>query len=221
MKGRRNVLELRTTHGYNLYDISSMLQKAIRRADVYHAAYAAAELHPKYRNYLWKRLLTVSAEDCYGIMTKEIIALKEADDIVNGKSESRHDDNWLFIAKAVTLLCMARKNRDADYVCCNFMCPDRNLSPEEIHEFDFSELHATCEIPGWVYDVHTRKGKMNGKTKIDMIRDEQNALAPHQVSLFDDGDWSQFVESERADGHMSAREETQYKSFSANRKRYC
>ena len=27
-------MELRTTHGYNLYDISSMLQKAIRRADV-------------------------------------------------------------------------------------------------------------------------------------------------------------------------------------------
>ena len=213
-------MELRTTHGYNLYDISSMLQKAIRRADVYHAAYAAAELHPKYRAYLWKRLLTVSAEDCYGIMTKEIVALQQADDIVNGKSEAKHDDNWLFIAKAVTLLCMARKNRDADYVCCNFMCPDRNLSPEEIKEFDFNELHATCEIPGWVYDVHTRKGKMNGKTKIDMIRDEQDALTPHQVSLFDDGDWSQFVESERAEGHMSAREEAQYKPFSAGKRRY-
>lgn len=105
-------MELTTTHGYNLYDISSMLQKAIRRADVYHAAYAAAEMHPKFRTYLWKRLLTVSAEDCYGIITKEIIALQQADEFVNGKK----GDNWLFIAKAVTLLCMARKNRDADYV---------------------------------------------------------------------------------------------------------
>lgn len=213
-------MELRTTHGYNLYDISSMLQKAIRRADVYHAAYAAAELHPKYRTYLWKRLLTVSAEDCYGIMTKEIIALEQADSYVNGKSENKHDDNWLFIAKAVTLLCMARKNRDADYVACNFMCPDRNLNPDEIKEFDFNELHATCEIPGWVYDVHTRRGKMNGKTKIDMIRDEQDALTPHQFNLFDDGDWGQFIESERADGHMSAREEAQYKPFSAGKRRY-
>ena len=189
-------MELTTTHGYNLYDISSMLQKAIRRADVYHAAYAAAEMHPKFRTYLWKRLLTVSAEDCYGIITKEIIALQQADEFVNGKK----GDNWLFIAKAVTLLCMARKNRDADYVTCNFMCPDRNLSPEEIKEFDFNELHATCQLPDWVYDVHTRTGKMMGKTKIDMIRDEQAALTPHQTSLFDDG--------------------AQYKPFAAGKKRY-
>ncbi len=209
-------MELTTTHGYNLYDISSMLQKAIRRADVYHAAYAAAEMHPKFRTYLWKRLLTVSAEDCYGIITKEIIALQQADEFVNGKK----GDNWLFIAKAVTLLCMARKNRDADYVTCNFMCPDRNLSPEEIKEFDFNELHATCQLPDWVYDVHTRTGKMMGKTKIDMIRDEQAALTPHQTSLFDDGDWGQFVGSERAEGHMSRREEAQYKPFAAGKKRY-
>ena len=209
-------MELTTTHGYNLYDISSMLQKAIRRADVYHAAYAAAEMHPKFRTYLWKRLLTVSAEDCYGIITKEIIALQQADEFVNGKK----GDNWLFIAKAVTLLCMARKNRYADYVTCNFMCPDRNLSPEEIKEFDFNELHATCQLPDWVYDVHTRTGKMMGKTKIDMIRDEQAALTPHQTSLFDDGDWGQFVESERAEGHMSRREEAQYKPFAAGKKRY-
>lgn len=95
-----------------------------------------------------------------------------------------------------------------------------DLDPEEIKQFDFNELHATCEIPDWVYDVHTRKGKMNGKTKIDMIRDEQEAITPHQISLFDDGDWSQFVESERASGHMSRREEEQYKPFSAGRKRY-
>ena len=105
-------MELKTTHGYNLYDISSLLQKAIRRADVFHAAFAAKEMHPKFRKYLWKRLLTVSAEDCYGIMTKEILALQQADDFVNGSKSA----NWIFIAKAVTLLCMARKNRDAVYV---------------------------------------------------------------------------------------------------------
>ena len=30
-----------TKNGYNMYDMSSMLQKAIRRDDVSHAAYAA------------------------------------------------------------------------------------------------------------------------------------------------------------------------------------
>ena len=209
-------MELKTTHGYNLYDISSMLQKAIRRADVYHAAYAAAEMHPRYRKYLWKRLYTISAEDCYGIITKEIEGLRCADEYVNGAK----GDNWLFIAKAVTLLCMARKNRDADYVACNFMCPDRNLSPEEIKEFDFNELHAYCDPPEWVYDVHTRKGKIAGKTQIDMFRDENEALQPHQMNLFDDGDFSQFMDMERKEGHVSAKEERQYAEFKKGKKRY-
>lgn len=209
-------MELTTTHGYNLYDMSSMLQKAIRRADVYHAAYAASEIYPRFRKYLWKRLYTISAEDCFGIITKEIVALQTADEYVNGTK----GDNWLFISKAVTLLCMARKNRDADYVCCNFMCPDRNLSPEEIKEFDFSELHATCTPPEWVYDVHTRAGKAKGKTKIDMIRDEQEALQPHQMSLFDDGDWGQFYESEKKDGNISRKEEMDYEKFKQGKVRY-
>ena len=77
--------KLTTPNGYDLFEMSSMIQKAIRRSDIPHAAYAANELAFKYRNYLWKRLLTVSAEDCYGIMTKEIVALQEADKQVNAK----------------------------------------------------------------------------------------------------------------------------------------
>lgn len=210
-------MELTTTHGYSLYDMSSMLQKAIRRGDVYHAAYAAAELHPKFRKYLWKRLYTCSAEDCYGIMTKEIVALQQADEYVNA---GKTDGNWLFISKAVVLLCMARKNRDADYVCCNFMCPDKELSPEEIKEYDFGTLDHNIRIPDYVYDCHTKWGKINGKTKFDMIRDEQNALSPLQMSMFDDGDWSQFYESEKASGNVTAKEEIIYKNFAKDKKRY-
>lgn len=79
--------KLATPNGYDLFEMSSMIQKAIRRSDIPHAAYAANELAFKYRNYLWKRLLTVSAEDCYGIMTKEIVALQEADKYVNAKNK--------------------------------------------------------------------------------------------------------------------------------------
>ncbi len=209
-------MELKTTHGYNLYDISSLLQKAIRRADVFHAAFAAKEMHPKFRKYLWKRLLTVSAEDCYGIMTKEILALQQADDFVNGSKSA----NWIFIAKAVTLLCMARKNRDADYVACVFMCPDHTLTPEEIKEYDFGQLPDYTDIPEYVYDCHTKKGKAMGKTKIEMLITENEALQPRQLSLFDDGDFGQFVEDERKKGQMSKRAEEVYKPFAASRKRY-
>ena len=209
-------MELKTYSGYNLYDMSSMLQKAIRRGDVFHASFAAKEMHVKYREYLWRRLLTVSAEDCYGIMTKEIVALWEADQIINGNKCK----SWIFIAKAVTLLCMARKNRDADYVCLNFMCPDKELSPEEINEFGWDGLPESVTVPDWVYDCHTRKGKIMGKTKLEMVIEENAALQPHQLNLFDDGDFGQMVEDDRKHGKLSRKDEQLYKEYSAKSKRY-
>ena len=152
--------EALTKNGYNLFEMSSMIQKAIRRCDIPHAAYAANEMSVKYRAYLWKRLLTVSAEDCYGIMTKEIMALKEADDYVNQRNKPG-ETNDLFIAKAVVLLCMAKKNRDADYVACNFMWGDQPLSDAEYEAFvDYHEVErlkavSQFDVPDYVFDVHT------------------------------------------------------------------
>ena len=125
----------RTRNGHNMYDMSSMLQKSIRRCDFNRAGYAAMELFGNYHTYLWKRLLVVSAEDCYGIMTKEIVALKIADDTVNSGRKG-YDRDPLFVAKAITLLCLARKNRDGCYMACNFMLPDRILDEESIPHVD-------------------------------------------------------------------------------------
>ncbi len=199
-----------TKNGYDLFEMSSMLQKAIRRSDIPHAAYAANELGVKYRKYLWKRLLTVSAEDCYGIMTKEIVALQQADEYVNKKAKEG-DTNDLFIAKALILLCMARKNRDADYVACNFMWGDRCLTDEEFDEFvDYEQvkdlvIKDSKDIPGYVFDVHTWKGKANGKTELDMYRDEQAALQPRQMNLFDCGDWGGYFSHVEQNGGLDAK----------------
>lgn len=184
--------KLLTKNGYDFYEMSSLLQKSIRRGNYEHAGFAAKELCDKYRKYLWKRLLIISAEDCYGIMTKEIIGLKLADDETGGKEH-------IFIAKAITLLCLALKNRDACYFACNFMRDDNLLDPSEIREsksIDECKLDAN-KIPDYVFDVHTLKGKMRGKTIEDMIRDEQEALYPKQISLFDDEDWSPYLKSTR------------------------
>ncbi len=189
--------DLKTRNGYNMYEMSSMLQKAIRRSDVRHAVYAAYELSLNFRNYMWKRIYTCSAEDCYGIITKEIVALKQADDFVNAGAK-KGSTNDLFIAKAIILLCLARKNRDADYVACNFMWGDKLLTDEEFDKFvDKDLVNKYCTegidyIPDYVFDCHTWKGKANGKTKLDMIQTEQKALKPYQPSLFDEGDWSEF-----------------------------
>jgi replication-associated recombination protein RarA len=202
--------ELKTKHGHNMYDISSMLQKAIRRQDFDKAGYAAYELFGSFHSYLWKRLLVISAEDCYGIMTKEIIALKCSDDIVN-KGKSGYDKTTLFVAKAVTLLCMASKNRDGCYFACNFMLPERCLNEDEIEHINIEECNLGVDgIPDYVYDCHTLKGKMNGMTEGDMIVDEQKALNPKQLSLFDDCDWDRYCLDKVKKGKMTDKQYQRY-----------
>ena len=71
---------LYTKNGHNMFEVSSLIQKAIRRSNKDYACYAANELAPRFRKYLWKRLLCVSAEDCYDLVTNKIVALKQADD---------------------------------------------------------------------------------------------------------------------------------------------
>ena len=212
-----------TKNGYSMYEMSSMIQKAIRRCDIPHAAYAANELSVKYRAYLWKRLMTVSAEDCYGIMTKEIIALHEADDYVNKKAEPGKT-NDLFIAKAVVLLCMARKNRDADYVACNFMWGDRPLTDKEYDEFVDYEIVERLkyvdnfDVPKYVFDVHTYKGKRAGATVTDFFREENESLEPHQMNLFDDGDFGGWYGHFKSQGQLSPAAEQRAKVFQAGKK---
>ena len=90
--------EMKTQRGYDFYLVSSSLQKAVRRGDARLAGYFALELFPKYSEYCWKRLLTISAEDCYGPITKEIMALYDAFHVVNkGKKGDKMEDGSLYL----------------------------------------------------------------------------------------------------------------------------
>lgn len=188
---------MKTKHGHSFYDMSSMLQKSIRRGNIKYAAYAANELKEKYRNYLWKRLLVISAEDCYGVITKEIIALKMTDDEINKKAAPDRKED-IFISKAIVLLCQARKNRDACYLTCNYMNMETTLPEDKIEHVDLEEQEKLedFEIPEWVFDVHTLRGKYSGKTINDMIVEEQAALQPKQLGLFDNAEWTNFLQKE-------------------------
>ena len=211
-------MKLTTVNGYDMYEMSSMLQKAIRRCDIPHAAYAANELSMNFRAYLWKRLLTVSAEDCYGIMTKEIVALQQADEIVNAKNK-KGATNDLFIAKAIVLLCLARKNRDADYVACNFMWGDIKLTREEFDDLVDYDIIAKMrmedgeEIPDYVYDCHTWQGKRKGLTARDMFKAENEALEPKQLSFFDEGSYGGYYQHFKDRGQISPESDAKWQKF--------
>lgn len=104
-----------TRNGHSFYEISSMLQKAIRRGLYEDAFYAANELVPQYRNYMWKRLFIVSAEDCHDLVSAHVYELKCKDAYVRDANDRQ------YISEAVGYLVGARKNRDADYFACNLM----------------------------------------------------------------------------------------------------
>lgn len=188
--------QLFTKNGHSMYDMVSLLQKAIRRGDAEVAGYAANELRGRYNAYLWRRLLAISAEDCYGIMTKEIEALRQADDVYNQKRKG-YEREPLFISKAITLLLYARKNRDADYFSCNLMQSEKVLKYDNylhIEECRFSGM------PAYAYDCHTMEGKRRGKTVADFIVTEQRELDNPQKGLFDEESWDRFLVAERRGG---------------------
>ena len=174
-------MKITTTRGYDFYEVSSAMQKAIRRGDAKVAGYFALELwQSNFRDYVWKRLFTISAEDCYGLITTEIEALWQGHELVN-KSASQPKGR-IFVSKAVLLLCEARKSRDADHLQ-NFVY-DRELIDVEQWIEDIRK--EPVPIPEYTFDCHTVRGKKRGRTKADFFRDEFDALNPRQPGLFDD-----------------------------------
>ena len=161
------------------------MQKAIRRGDTRLAGYWALELWASgYGNYVWKRLLTVSAEDCWGILTQEVKALHDSYALVNANVPAKQAKGRIFISKAVILLCAAKKNRDADHL--------QNFVYDQMAGIDADKLAADLQkagrenVPDYAFDCHTQKGRRMGKTKAEFFRDEQTALEPFQPGLFDD-----------------------------------
>ena len=175
---------LRTKNGYDFFEAASALQKSIRRNDVVVAAYFGVELWASgYGNYVWKRLYTISAEDCWGLITHEVDALHNGYELVNkGAKEAK---GRIFIGKAIILLCECYKSRDADHL--NNLAVDV-IAPDDarvLEALDDARRHP-IEVPPYTFDVHTRKGKKMGKTREQFFHEEHEALTPRVPGLFDD-----------------------------------
>lgn len=178
--------ELLTQRGYDFYEVASALQKAIRRGDTRVAGYFGIELFPRYHNYVWKRLLTVSAEDCAGVITQEIKSLHDSFLFVNKGKKGDQIGGRVFLSKAIILLCMTKHNRDADLLTNYIYDLKATLDDKQIEDYLTEVRKEPIQVPEYVYDVHTRKGKQMGKTKQDFFIEEQKALENEQTSLFSD-----------------------------------
>ena len=172
-----------TIRGHLLLEVASAMQKAVRRGDARMAGYWTIELfESNYREYAWRRLLTISAEDCWGVITKEIEALYRSWQIIDRQKAGR---GRIFLAKAAILLAMARKCRDADHLT-NLIYDQKAVDDAEL-ERELDEARKNPEpIPDYAFDVHTEEGRRRGKTKRDFFVEEHAALKPRQAGLFDE-----------------------------------
>jgi replication-associated recombination protein RarA len=175
--------QLTTKKGYNLNEVVSVFQKAIRRGDTRLAGYFGIELFESgYQEYAWRRTLTVSAEDCFGIITTEIKALYDSWKVA---SQGNKLKGRIFFSKAIIILSECLKSRDADHL--TNLVYDKDAIEVEAIDAAFKEARDSTneKIPDYAFDVHTMKGKYAGKTKKQFFIDEQEALKPRQVGLFD------------------------------------
>lgn len=174
-----------TTRGYDFGEVSSAMQKAIRRGDTAHAGYWALELFASgYGHYVWKRLLTISAEDCWGIITREVKALHDSYALINKGVPAAKARGRIFISKAVILLCAAKKSRDADHLQNLLYDQIKGIDPDKLAE-DLRQAPDYVPIPDYAFDVHTQAGRRKGRTKAEFFQAELAALQPFQPGLFD------------------------------------
>ncbi len=188
-----------TIRGFDFLKVASALQKAIRRGNAPMACYWAAELYnsPRFKHYVWNRLLVISAEDCWGTITQhvealrqEVKALESADKLVNkGKDDSKA--TVLFVLKAAYLLATASKNRDVDNFYCLVYQPAAIPEKELLDDLEASK-DLKEPIPSEALDMHTPEGekllRARGWSKKQMkeqfILKETKALKPYHQTEF-------------------------------------
>lgn len=172
-----------TKNGHDMFLVAGLLERAISSIDYVRAGYLANELMVRYREFLWKRLITISSNLNYQSITNEIVALKKADDMQPTTSPK----SSIFVAKAVTILLKVVK-----YGCCDFYV---NCYFDEVHLSDYDNKHLL--IPDYVFDCHTHRGKKMGKTKREFIIAEQSALTPYKEGEYDKCSWDRFFYLEK------------------------
>jgi replication-associated recombination protein RarA len=173
-----------TNRGHNLFDIMSLLQKAIRRGDRRLTGYAVCEMHPTYYRACWRRLMVIGAEDVDDPVHTEIMSLFQASEEVNKGKKAADVDCLNFLLKAAFLLCDACKSRDTDnFIYVHYK--KNKITEQEVEQAiaELEESERLAELPEYVYDKHTLVGKRKGDTTTKFIFRETEALKPRAKSI--------------------------------------
>jgi replication-associated recombination protein RarA len=151
--------EMRTPGGYLCGEVTSALQKAIRRGKEREALFWASELDlAGYGNYVFKRLRIIASEDV-GLADPEAVLLTRAlyENWLEAKKAKHEDAMPLFLAHAVLVLSRAKKSGVALYATLLFWEGDREAM--------------RIEVPDYALDVHTARGRRMGRGRRHFVEE--------------------------------------------------
>jgi replication-associated recombination protein RarA len=145
--------QLTTKGGYNCAEVSSALQKCIRRGLEEQALFWATELDiAGFGEYVWKRLRIIASEDvglADSAVASTILALYQNWREQAKKKDVRHAPERLFLVHAVLILCRAPKSRTVDHaLIAMYEAPRHGQSGSDQRE-----------IPDFALDRHTAAGR--------------------------------------------------------------
>jgi hypothetical protein len=154
---------------YNIFDVSSLLQKSVRRSDEEVAGWAAWELvRSGYDNMFWKRILTIATEDTSteGDVISQVRSLYQLGtgqvDVVDSWS-AKNERGRVCALRAAVVCAQAQSSRLCDYLNNTFerIAEERVNAAEEGRESRF-DFPAGGLNPGGehdvVFDTHTSQG---------------------------------------------------------------
>ena len=164
--------DLRTKSGLDFFEVSSAYQKCIRRGMEEGALHFAYELYISgFAKYFWKRTLIISSEDV-GLADPDAVGrVMQYHDMYQRLHSANDPHERLAIFQAVIYLSRAKKSRLIDWTK---MC----VVNQHKSRMERDDAHA-LRIPDCALDVHTRRGKANGKTILDFFT-EGSHLENHE-----------------------------------------
>lgn len=162
---KKKAFKMTTVNGYCFFEVSSALQKSVRRCDEGQAMFWALELYKSnYSKYLWKRIIIMASEDV-GMaepgFPAVIWALKQMYDFLLEKKDKHRPERLPFM-HAIVALANARKSRYID-LCIS------------VYENEHRKFAGKHQIPDYALDIHTRQGKKKGRG-LDHFYDEGSKI---------------------------------------------
>jgi replication-associated recombination protein RarA len=157
-----------TTHGFAADELTSALQKAIRRGELENALTVAYEMYSfsaALEEHLWRRLEVISVEDVgFGRIDAPVVV--ETLYRMHLRVPRPRGDRFLFAAHAVRLLATSVKDRTSDELA-NWAA----LSVERGERLP--------EVPDVALDMHTRRGRELGRGLSHFLR--EGALVANEL----------------------------------------